>query len=58
MDNRKFLLMVQNVRSGNITYGGIISFVSRKNNFAGIDLPKSGTFISYSFLEDCTETIR
>ena len=42
---------------GNITYGGIISFVSRKNDFAGIDLPKSGTFINYCFLEDCTETL-
>jgi hypothetical protein len=42
---------------GNITYGGIISFVSKKNNFAGIDLPKSGTFVNYSFLEECTETI-
>jgi hypothetical protein len=40
---------------GNITYGGIISFVSKKNNFAGIDLPTSGTFVNYSFLEACTE---
>jgi hypothetical protein len=42
---------------GNITYGGIISFVSKKNNFAGIDLPTSGTFVNYGFLEDCTENI-
>jgi hypothetical protein len=42
---------------GNITYGGIISFVSKKNNFAGIDLPKSGTFVNYRFLEKCTERI-
>jgi hypothetical protein len=42
---------------GNITYGGIISFVSKKNNFAGIDLPKSGTFVNYSFLEECIDTI-
>jgi len=42
---------------GNITYGGIISFVSRKNDFAGIDLPKSGTFINYKFLEECSGNI-
>jgi len=34
---------------GDITFGGIISFISRKHNFAGIDLPKSGTFINYEF---------
>jgi hypothetical protein len=38
---------------GAITYGGIVSFVSRKNDFAGIDLPKSGTFMNYRFLESC-----
>ena len=42
---------------GNITYGGIISFVSKKNDFAGIDLPASGTFVNYSFLKECTENI-
>ena len=42
---------------GNITFGGIISFVSKKNDFAGIDLPTSGTFVNYSFLEECTENI-
>jgi hypothetical protein len=36
---------------GNITNGGIISFISKKNDFAGIDLPTSGTFINYGFLE-------
>lgn len=40
---------------GPVTYGGIISFISKKNDFAGIDLPKSGTFVSYRFLETCTE---
>jgi len=40
---------------GNITYGGIISFVSKKNDFAGIDLPTSGTFINYTFLEEYPE---
>lgn len=39
---------------GNIMYGGIISFVSKNNDFAGIDLPSSGTFINYKFLEDCS----
>jgi len=38
---------------GSITYGGIISFISKKNDFAGIDLPASGTFIHYQFLDDC-----
>jgi len=42
---------------GNITYGGIISFVSKKNDFAGIDLPKSGTFVNYNFLDECNEII-
>jgi hypothetical protein len=42
---------------GNITYGGIISFVSKNNDFAGIDLPASGTFINYKFLEACSENI-
>jgi hypothetical protein len=41
---------------GNITYGGIISFVSKKNDFAGIDLPTSGTFINYRFLEEGRDT--
>lgn len=39
---------------GNTTYGGIISFVSKKHDFAGIDLPVSGTFVNYRFLENCT----
>jgi hypothetical protein len=38
---------------GQIMYGGIISFISRNNDFAGIDLPASGTFINYSFYNDC-----
>jgi len=42
---------------GNITFGGIISFISKKNDFAGIDLPKSGTFVNYSFLDGCTANI-
>lgn len=38
---------------GRITYGGIISIVSKRNDFAGIDLPASGLFLSYRFLEPC-----
>jgi hypothetical protein len=38
---------------GSITYGGIISFVSKNNDFGGIDLPSSGTFINYKFFEEC-----
>ena len=37
---------------GDIIYGGIISIISRKNDFAGIDLPSSGLFINYRFLSD------
>lgn len=35
---------------GNITYGGIVSFFSKKHDMAGIDLPSSGRFISYQLL--------
>lgn len=35
---------------GNITYGGVISFISKQGDFAGIDLPQSGVFINYLFL--------
>ncbi len=36
---------------GNATFGGIVTFVSKKNDFAGINLPSSGTFVNYSFTE-------
>jgi len=42
---------------GEMVYGGIIGFISKNNDFAGIDLPASGTFINYSFLEACADTI-
>ena len=42
---------------GNITYGGIISFVSKNKDYAGIDLPASGTFINYKFLEACSDDL-
>jgi hypothetical protein len=37
---------------GDITYGGIVSFISKKGDFAGIDLPTSGIFLNYLFLSD------
>lgn len=37
---------------GDITYGGIISFYSRKGDLAGIDLPSTGRFISYKMLDE------
>ena len=35
---------------GDITYGGIVNILSKKNDFAGIDLPSSGVFINFSFI--------
>jgi hypothetical protein len=42
---------------GGQTYGGIISIISKKSDFAGIDLPSAGIFINYHFLDkiDCRE---
>ena len=42
---------------GGQTYGGIISIISKKGDFAGIDLPSTGIFISYHFLDEnnCVE---
>ncbi|MGQ7871311.1 hypothetical protein [Sunxiuqinia sp. sy24] len=37
---------------GDITYGGIVSFFSRKGDLAGIDLPSAGRFIAYRMLSD------
>ncbi len=34
---------------GDLTYGGIISIISRDGDFAGIDLPVSGIFVKYDF---------
>jgi hypothetical protein len=38
---------------GQIIYGGILSFLSQENDFAGIDLPSSGTFINFDFFNPC-----
>jgi hypothetical protein len=35
---------------GGQTYGGIISIISKKSDFAGIDLPSTGIFINFRFL--------
>ncbi|MBN2614994.1 MAG: hypothetical protein JXR71_04810 [Bacteroidales bacterium] len=37
---------------GDFTYGGVVNFISKRNDFAGIDLPNSGLFIHYLFLSD------
>jgi hypothetical protein len=37
---------------GGQTYGGIISIISKKGDFAGIDLPSTGIFINYRFLAE------
>jgi hypothetical protein len=37
---------------GGQTYGGIISFISKKGDFAGIDLPSAGLFVNYHFLSE------
>lgn len=44
---------------GGQTYGGVISIISKKGDFAGIDLPSAGIFISFSFLasDNCNETM-
>jgi len=38
---------------GDFTYGGIISVITKNNDFGGIDLPSSGVFLDYYFLTDC-----
>jgi hypothetical protein len=34
---------------GGTTYGGIISIISKNKDYAGIDLPTSGVFLSFNF---------
>ncbi len=36
---------------GDLTYGGIISVISRSGDFGGIDLPSSGIFLNYAFIQ-------
>lgn len=35
---------------GDQTYGGVVSIISKKGDFAGIDLPSAGIFINFNFL--------
>ncbi len=37
---------------GNMEYGGIVNIISKKGDFAGIDLPSSGMFLNYAFLHN------
>jgi hypothetical protein len=37
---------------GDQTYGGIINIISKRGDFAGIDLPSSGIFINYGFYSE------
>ena len=37
---------------GDITYGGVVSIISKQGDFAGIDLPASGIFLNYLFTAD------
>ncbi len=39
-------------QKGNVVYGGVISIISKRGDFAGVDLPASGFFINYLFLSD------
>ncbi len=39
------------VKGGHI-YGGIISIISKKGDFAGVDLPSTGIFINFRFLSE------
>ncbi len=43
---------------GDMTYGGIISIISKEANFGGIDLPSSGYFINYNFLNDTSTMLK
>nr|MBD3621118.1 hypothetical protein [Sunxiuqinia sp.] len=49
---KRIELVINPYIRGNIPYGGIISFFSRKGDLAGIDLPSAGRFISYKMLSE------
>ncbi len=42
----------QDYVKGGQTYGGIISIISKKGDFAGVDLPSTGLFVNYHFLNE------
>lgn len=37
---------------GNMVYGGVVSFFSKKGDFAGIELPSSDIFLNYKFFDN------
>lgn len=41
---------------GEMIYGGVISIISKNDDFAGIELPSSGLYINYNFFEKNTES--
>lgn len=49
---RKIEIINRPYLKGNQLYGGIVNIISRKGDFAGIDLPASGLFIYYRFLSE------
>jgi len=46
---KKFEVVINPYFHGGIIYGGILSIISRKNDFAGIDFPTSGMYINFDF---------
>ncbi len=43
---------------GNITYGGIVNIITKYDDFASINLPESGIFIRFNFLDNNTNRIQ
>jgi len=43
---------------GNIVYGGIVHIISKEGDFAGIDLPQTGIFIDFRFLDNSLDKIK
>lgn len=37
---------------GDITYGGIVSLITKKGDFGGVDLPASGLFLTYALFDE------
>ncbi len=42
---------------GSMVYGGVVSFFSKKGDFAGIELPTSDIFLNYKFFDNGGEVI-
>ena len=45
-------IVTEDYVKGSHTYGGIINIISKKGDYAGIELPSTGIFINYQFLDD------